>query len=510
MLHSERRRLLMRMGLAWLGLICLLAITAAVQRQRELTGVEHTLIASRYAAFGEIGRRAREDWPNHRHSYALYLIENGRRRPELMRLLLISEACVVKHDSYMNAYSRNVDLRRMLLQEVMPRYRDDALVHWAAGVCHMNAGEFGEARAELQRALELGLDLERFGIEKRDILLRIMLAAAMDGDPAETMHWVRETQLGDDAELQAMYADMLCRLYMYDECIAFCEAQLGTTPRGAIAGRALHGRTGDSLASVLVRSLWWAGRREELRQLHSAYRAYHPSGEDGLAREAWYWGSRGGINPLVLGRFALLENPGSRMNSGSSLSPNGGLREEGMPQVLAEGWALFGLQQSRERLNDIMLDGRQRLADGAYGMPNELSWSERSELESRTGNVYAQLLRAEILRQDWAALQQLLNDNADQYYWPAPLSIGYAQFLLGIVNGSPDTELAEALRDFIQLAPFLLHSPEYSAACTRSGQDPDALRRRLVAQLAEPGEADGSWWSGNLPYWDSANGDLDW
>ncbi|MEZ5336899.1 MAG: hypothetical protein R3F46_01435 [bacterium] len=501
MLQSERRRLLMRMGLAWLGLLCLLAITAAVQRQRELTGVERTLIASRYAAFGEIGRRAREDWPNHRHSYALYLIENGRRKPELMRLLLISEACVVKHDSYMNAYSRNMDLRQLLLQEVMPRYRDDALVHWAAGVCHMNASEFGEARAELQRALELGLDLERFGIEKRDILLRIMLAAAMDGDPAETMQWVRETQLGDDAELSRLYADTACRLYQYEDCIAFC-----TDPsRRSIA---------IYLKDILARAYYWSGDYPEFLESADSFNSgagklwpetfiYDPA-RGVHYRDSPYLRNAGNLTGrkyLIAGKLSYIEIYNEACFTFTSI-------DELM--MSGEGWGVFGYEECREELQSLLASGRQRLADGAYGMPNELSWTERSKLESRTGNVYAQLLRAEILRQDWAALQQLLDDNAEQYYWPAPLSIGYAQFLLGIVNGSSDTELAEALRDFIQLAPFLLHSPEYSAACARSGQDPDALRRRLVAQLAEPGEADGSWWSGNLPYWDSANGDLDW
>src|SRR5690606_41274349 len=98
MLQSDRRRLLLRFGLGWLMLVCLLAITAAVQRQRELTGVERTLIAGRYGIFGEIGRHAREDWPSYRHSYALYQTENGRHNPELPLPILNSEASLANPD----------------------------------------------------------------------------------------------------------------------------------------------------------------------------------------------------------------------------------------------------------------------------------------------------------------------------------------------------------------------------------------------------------------------------
>src|SRR5690606_10696866 len=119
--------------------------------------------------------------------------------------------------SYMHRYSKNYDLRLRLMESAMQQYRDDPLVHWAAGVCHMNASEFGKAIQELQRALVLGLDLEQHGIGRQHVLIRIMLAAAMEGDPEETLQWVRDTQLGDDEELQGLYADMLSRLYRYEE-----------------------------------------------------------------------------------------------------------------------------------------------------------------------------------------------------------------------------------------------------------------------------------------------------
>ena len=522
MLQSDRRRLLKRLGVGWLCLVCLLAITAAVQRQRELTGVERTLIESRYRHFGEIGRHAREEWPTYRHSYALYLIENGRRKPELLRLMLISEACVVKHDSYMNRYSMNLDLRRMLMREVLPANRDDALVHWAAGVCLMNASQFGEAADELKRSLELGLDLDRFGIEKRDILLRIMLAAAMDGDPAETMQWVRETQLGEDHALNMIYADLLCRLYLYGDCIDFLadaadpadlswviNDPLAPQPAGtAIARQARGGR-------IYLRALWYDGHYGEfgefMEQFGSALQSGNPMVElITQSSPGWFGGvyeDGAAFMPTI--RASLLDgSPPGSVDQLFSETNEISIRHRLMG--LAEGYALLGRIDCHDRLADLLASGKQRLADGAYGMPNELDWSERNQLQQLTGRAYGQLLRAEVLRHDWTAVQQLMDDNEDLYFWPTPLAISSAGFLLGIVNGAEVAELASTLDGCIEAAPFLLHSPEYLAACAEGGQDPDELRRALVKELSRPNDPDDGWYGGNAAYWDSANGELDW
>jgi tetratricopeptide (TPR) repeat protein len=508
MLQGDRLRFLHRLGYSCLVCLLLLAITAAVQRQRELTSVERECIAA-LQTFAEHGVGDAWDYLYPWQGYSVYLIENQRRSPELLRLLLLCEARRVHPESYMNSYSINYDLRRELMQTVLPKYRDDPQVHWAAGICHMNASEFSEAQHELEKALELGLSFDNTGVDKEDVLIRIMLAAAMDGDPTETMHWVRDTQLGDDEALQTVYADMLCRLYMYDECIEYCEANLGTTPPGLTVGRIIHGANEVSVASAYVRALWWDGNFDVLRQLYSDYQTFEPDSSHEQMSEVWYWGSRGNYNPLILGRFAMLTEKHAGWDS-ADLQTVKAFPNRGKMQLLAENWALLGDQQSRDSLADILANGKERLEDGAYGTPNQLSWEERDALQTVTAKAYGQLVRSELLRHDWSAAQKLLDDNADNYYWPTPTPISTAEFLLGIVNGAELPELTDKLRGCIIIAPFLFHSPEYLAACQAGQRDPMQLQKELVHALANPDDPDSDYWSGASNYSDWSNGTLDW
>lgn len=499
MLQGERLQFLIRLGCYCLAALVLLAITAAVQRQRELSAVEQHCIAG-LQPFAENGSGDSWDYLYPWQGYSVYLIENRRRNPELLRLLLLSEARRVHPESYMNSYSINFDLRENLMRSVLPKYNDDPQVHWAAGVCHMNACKFSEAQHELQKALELGLSFDNTGVSKEDVLIRIMLAAAMDGDPTETMHWVRDTQLGDDVELQAVYADMLCRLYMYDECIEYCESLLARIPADQ------YYRHAYSLWTCILRSSWWTGDTSNYKALFQRIEsdeAVPAHDRERISKRHIGYYNRLDMN---LGRMLLLEESNWQYNIYGNLTDH---RIEYF-QILAEGYGLLDNADCREALLNDLDFARQRLADGAYGMPNELSWEERERLQTQTGRTYGQLVRGELLRHDWAAAQQILDDNADDWYWPEPTPISAAEFLLGIVNGEDLAALTEKLRDCIIIAPFLFHSPEYMAACEAGNRDPQQLQKELVHELANPSEPEQNYWAGASNYRDWSNGTLDW
>src|SRR5690606_30942080 len=99
-----------------------------------------------------------------------------------------------------------------------------------------------------------------------------------------------------------------CRLYMYDECIRYCEELLSGMSTGEIVDSTIGYYRNESAADPYIRALWWSGRFEDLRHMSREYDAYV---QERISRQLpidWSQASGGTFLAVPGVRFKMLDD----------------------------------------------------------------------------------------------------------------------------------------------------------------------------------------------------------
>lgn len=201
----------------------------------------------------------------------VYLLERGRRYPELERMVLLLEARRTPKGWRPWGHCFNWDMRTVLAKRSLKHYPDDMLVAWAAGRVYYIGGDYERAAEQFRRVLDSGLDVSKIGDEIPDMLLSRYLACLTmlcRDDEAEQFVASRAQSAPRDAAKRFTWLDFLCRRGKY--------AQMRQLV--AVAKRDFPGDM--RFDALLKRSAWWGGDLPEYRRLLLAERGVGANAAD--------------------------------------------------------------------------------------------------------------------------------------------------------------------------------------------------------------------------------------
>ncbi len=312
---------------------------------------------------------------------AIYLLERGRRYPELERLLLLLEARRTPKFAHPWTHCFNWDLRSYLIRRGLQRYPDDLRVAWAAARIYFMGGDYTRAAPLFKRVLDGGLDLQQLGDERPDLLFqRYCACLTMLGRDDEIEQLLRAAAEGNAASSDARfsYIDFLCQRGKYRQVqVLATAAQREFTPD-------------PRFTDLLERAAWWGGDIAEYRRLLLAQRGPGVSSKDLAYADV---------------RLALIDGDLAAAN-----------RLVHFPSVL--GYAVYAETYAVSRepgIMTVLLNERQRLEPRPLTPEQEQDYANQyggyydsyDENEEPHAQVCAQILRGYSMARDWPAAASL-------------------------------------------------------------------------------------------------------